>query len=149
MTVAILSDSPALTSGFGRTTARIAGAIASRGADVACFGLRGRAEDTPPGLPYRIWPAEQGGGWTASLSGFFAAVCPNVLLLNMDIYNAAEYVRACRDAGGLARPYPTCASTGSPPAALTLTSSDSAPPCGLPPAPARHTCAAKASAWSA
>lgn len=99
MTVAILSDSPALTSGFGRTTARIAGAIASRGADVACFGLRGRAEDTPPGLPYRIWPAEQGGGWTASLSGFFAAVCPNVLLMNMDIYHAAEYVRACRDAG--------------------------------------------------
>jgi glycosyltransferase involved in cell wall biosynthesis len=99
VTVAILSDSPALTTGFGRTTARIAGAIASRGADVACFGLRATPGSTPPGLPYQIWAAERGGHWSVSLPAFFASARPNVLLLNVDIYNAAECVRACRDSG--------------------------------------------------
>lgn len=99
MTVAILSDSPALTTGFGRTTARIAGAVAGRGGDVACFGFKGRPGDTPSGLPYRIWPAERGGRWTESLPDFFSWASPNVVLLNMDIYNAAEGVQACQDAG--------------------------------------------------
>jgi glycosyltransferase involved in cell wall biosynthesis len=77
----------------------MAGAIAARGGDVACFAFNGRPDDTPSGLPYRIWPAERGGHWAESLPDFFTWASPNAVLLNMDIYNAAEGMRACLDAG--------------------------------------------------
>ncbi|MFE9098029.1 hypothetical protein [Streptomyces sp. NPDC007264] len=99
MTVAVLADSPTLTSGFGRTTGHIAGALARAGHDVACFGIKARPGDLRPGLPYSVWPAEQGGHWTDTLPEFFATVRPDVLLLNMDAYNALECVEVCARAG--------------------------------------------------
>ncbi|WP_055494459.1 hypothetical protein [Streptomyces sp. TP-A0356] len=99
MTVAILSDSPTLTSGFGRTTGHIAGALARAGHAVACFGIKARPDDLRAGLPYSVWPAEQGGHWTDTLPEFFASIHPDVLLLNMDAYNALECVEVCTRAG--------------------------------------------------
>lgn len=99
MTVAILADSPTLTSGFGRTTQRIAAALTRFGHRVACYGIKAGPQDVPSNLPYRVWPAEQGGHWTRTLGDFFGEVRPSVLLLNMDAYNAVECVNVCRAAG--------------------------------------------------
>ena len=98
--VAILADSPTLTTGFGRTTQHMADSLAVAGHDVAVFGLKARPADVACAeRPYRVWPAEQGGHWTASLGAFFVAAAPDVLVLNMDAYNAHECVDACAAAG--------------------------------------------------
>lgn len=101
MQVAILSDSPTATTGFGRTTARIAGAIGRDGHDVWCFGIRATPADVAATADpaYRIWPADQGGHWTATLARFFATVRPDVLLLNMDAFNAMECLDVCAASG--------------------------------------------------
>ncbi|MFC8532441.1 hypothetical protein ACFUJY_00555 [Streptomyces sp. NPDC057249] len=99
MTVAIFADSPTLTSGFGRTTSHIAAGLVRGGHDVACYGIKARSSDIPAGLPYAVWPAEQGGRWTDTLPEFFRTVRPDVLLLNMDAYNALECVELFRQAG--------------------------------------------------
>ena len=98
VTVAILSDSPTLTTGFARTTARIAGSLARRHV-VHCYGLKGAPDDVRDNLGYHVWPAEQGGHWSDRLGQFFAQIRPNVLLLNMDAKNALECVMRCRAAG--------------------------------------------------
>jgi glycosyltransferase involved in cell wall biosynthesis len=100
MTVAILSDSPTLTTGFGRTTSHIAAALTTRGHGVWCFGFKARPDDVEhAALPYRVWPAQQGGHWTATLHRFFEHVRPDVLLLNMDAYNGLECLTSCAAAG--------------------------------------------------
>ncbi|MCX4763830.1 hypothetical protein OG562_23245 [Streptomyces sp. NBC_01275] len=99
MTVAIFADSPTLTSGFARTTRRMADALVRAGHDVACYGVKARRADIGTGLPYTVWPAEQGGHWTDTLAEFFASTRPEVLLLNMDAYNALECVEVCERAG--------------------------------------------------
>ncbi len=99
MVVAILSDAPTLTTGFGVTTRRIADALSCNGHEVACFGLKATPEDVGDGLAYRVWPAEQGGHWTETLGEFLTVIKPRVVLLNMDAYNATECVDACRSAG--------------------------------------------------
>lgn len=100
MVVAILADAPTLTTGFGRTTSRIAGALARGGHRVTCFGLKATPDDASASAEdYAIWPAEQGGRWTGTLPDFFRAIRPDVLLLNMDSYNAVECLDECRSAG--------------------------------------------------
>lgn len=98
MTVAILSDSPALTTGFARTTARIAGSLA-RHHEVHCYGIKGGHGDIHDDLGYYVWPGERGGHWSAQLGQFFTQTRPDVLLLNMDAKNALECVTRCRAAG--------------------------------------------------
>jgi hypothetical protein len=98
MTVAILSDSPILTTGFARTTARIAGSLARRHV-VHCYGLKGGPEDIRDDLGYHVWSAELGGHWSDRLGQFFVQTQPDVLLLNMDAKNALECVTCCRAAG--------------------------------------------------
>lgn len=99
ITVAILSDSPTLTTGFGRTTRRIADALSRDGYTVSCFGIKAGPHDVDESLPYQVWPAEQGGHWTHTLHSFFATVRPDTLILNMDAYNARECVDVCKQAG--------------------------------------------------
>lgn len=96
--IAILSDSPTLTTGFGRTTEVIAQALHDDGHQVACFGIKARPEDIGQTL-YRVWPAEQGGHWTRTLPEFFQDTRPRCLIVNMDAYNAAEVTTAARTAG--------------------------------------------------
>jgi glycosyltransferase involved in cell wall biosynthesis len=97
--IAILSDSPTLTTGFGRTTRHIAQALHDSGREVACFGLKARPEDGSEDTPYLVWPAEQGDHWTIVLPAFFAATMPECLVVNMDAYNAVEVITAARAAG--------------------------------------------------
>lgn len=99
VSVAILADAPTLTTGFGRTTSRMATSLTHVGYDLAVFGLKARPADTAGEHGYEIWPAEQGGHWTESLPAFFEAVAADVLIMNMDAYNALECVDACADAG--------------------------------------------------
>lgn len=98
--VAILADSPTLTTGFAVTTRHIAGALTRAGHRVSCFGIKARPQDvTGHDLSYDVWPAQRDGHWTDTLPEFFATVRPHVLLLNMDAYNAVECVAATADAG--------------------------------------------------
>jgi glycosyltransferase involved in cell wall biosynthesis len=99
VTVAILSDAPTLTTGFGVTTRRIADALHDAGWEVACFGIKARPGDCADETGYLVWPAERGGHWTDSLAEFFATTKPRLLLLNMDAYNAVECLAAVRSAG--------------------------------------------------
>jgi glycosyltransferase involved in cell wall biosynthesis len=96
--IAVLSDSPTLTTGFGRTTEVIAQALHDHGHQVACFGIKARPEDIGQ-TPYRVWPAEQGGHWTRTLPEFFQAMRPRCLVVNMDAYNAVEVITVARTAG--------------------------------------------------
>jgi glycosyltransferase involved in cell wall biosynthesis len=97
--IGILSDSPTLTTGFGRNTSHIAQALHDMGRGVACFGLKARAEDVTDDTPYLVWPAEQGDHWTSVLPAFFRATTPDCLVVNMDAYNAVEVITAARAAG--------------------------------------------------
>lgn len=99
VSVAILADAPTLTTGFGRTTGRMAKSLRRLGHKVTVFGLKAQAADTAGEHGYEIWPADQGGHWTESLAAFFEAVAADVLIMNMDAYNALECVDACADAG--------------------------------------------------
>jgi len=96
--IAVLSDSPTLTTGFGRTTEVIAQALHDDGHQVACFGIKAHPEDIGQ-TPYRVWPAEQGGHWTRTLPEFFQATRPRCLVVNMDAYNAVEVITVARTAG--------------------------------------------------
>ncbi len=98
MTVAILSDAPTLTTGFARTTARIAASLAEHHV-VHCYGIKATPDDVAVPLPYHVWPAQQGGHWSDLLGDFFASCRPDVLLLNMDAKNAVECVQLCRAVG--------------------------------------------------
>jgi glycosyltransferase involved in cell wall biosynthesis len=99
VTVAILSDAPTLTTGFGVTTRRIAEALHDAGWEIACYGIKARPGDCHDRTEYLVWPAERGGHWTDSLAEFFATTTPRLLLLNMDAYNAVECLTAARSAG--------------------------------------------------
>ena len=87
MSVVILSDSPTLTTGFARTTARIAGSLA-RHHVVHCYGLKASPSDVRDDLGYHMWPANRDGHWSIGLGQFFEQTRPDVLLLNMDAKNA-------------------------------------------------------------
>ena len=98
--VAILADSPTLTTGFGLTTRHIAGSLSAAGYQVTCFGIKARPEDLAGHrLPYDVWPAQQGGHWTVTLPEFFRTVAPDVLILNMDAFNAVECLEVMAEAG--------------------------------------------------
>jgi glycosyltransferase involved in cell wall biosynthesis len=100
VSTAVLSDAPTLTTGFGRTTSHIAGSLARAGHKVDVIGLKARPEDVGDArLPYAVWPAEAWRHWTKALPRFFAEVGPDVLILNMDAYNALECLEACAAAG--------------------------------------------------
>lgn len=97
-TIAFVSDAPTLTTGFGVTTARMAGALDAAGWRPVCFGLKAKPADIGQ-TPYPIWPADRGGHWTDTLATFFGVMRPDLLVLNMDAYNAAEVLGAVRAAG--------------------------------------------------
>jgi glycosyltransferase involved in cell wall biosynthesis len=100
LTVAVLADSPTLTTGFATTTRHIAGALVEFGHRVTCFGIKARPTDIAGhDLPYDVWPAQRGGHWTDSLAEFFPTVRPDVLILNMDAYNALECITVIAEAG--------------------------------------------------
>jgi glycosyltransferase involved in cell wall biosynthesis len=97
-TIAFVSDAPTLTTGFGVTTARMAGALDAAGWRPVCFGLKATPADIGQ-TPYPIWAADRGGHWTELLGAFLLAMGPDLVVLNMDAYNAAEVLGAVRAAG--------------------------------------------------
>lgn len=98
--VAVLADSPTLTTGFGLTTGHLAGSLSAAGHEVTCFGIKARPEDVAGHhLPYDVWPAQREGHWTDTLAEFFDTVAPDVLILNMDAFNAVECVAVTAAAG--------------------------------------------------
>jgi glycosyltransferase involved in cell wall biosynthesis len=93
-----MSDAPTLTTGFGRTTGQIMSALRAVGHDPICFGFKARPADVVD-APWRIWPAERGGHWTTTLPDFLTTERPDVLMLNMDGFNAVECLAAADAAG--------------------------------------------------
>lgn len=100
MNVGIMSDSPTLTTGFGRTTTRIGHSLAATGYHVRCFGLKAGPGDVAGSGPLSVWPAERyGRHWSSELGPFLASATLQVLVLNMDAYNAVECIDAVRSCG--------------------------------------------------
>ncbi|WP_304643090.1 hypothetical protein [Pseudomonas sp.] len=100
MRIALLSDSPTLTTGFGVTASRIAQTLRDAEHDVACFGFKARENSWDASqYGYRIWAAGGGDNWPRVLPEFFAREKPQAVLLNMDIFNAREVLDHCQRAG--------------------------------------------------
>jgi len=96
--VAIVSDSPTLTTGFGVTTDRIARALTRAGHVVACFGLKAFGETFHRAdYPFRIWTVaiDPGAPWSELLRRFLDHERPDVLFINMDIFNLREVLGYC------------------------------------------------------
>ncbi len=98
MKVALIADSPTLTTGFGVTTNRIARALTSSGHQVVCFGLKlyGEIFDRAA-YPFRIWTVaiDPGAPWGELLRRFLDHETPDVVFVNMDIYNLEEVLGYC------------------------------------------------------
>ena len=94
MKVAIVSDAPSLTTGFGITTNRIATALAAAGHPVACFGLKGDVATPSPGA-FTVRAARPEDDWGPMLARFLEEENPGALLLNMDLFNLAEVLEKC------------------------------------------------------
>ena len=100
LTIGIMSDSPTLTTGFGRTTSHIAHSLAAAGYGVRCFGLKAGDADVGGVEPLVVWPAERDGKhWSSQIRPFFASATIDVLVLNMDAYNAVECIDVVRATG--------------------------------------------------
>lgn len=93
MKVGIIADSPTLTTGFAVTTDRIARALSARGHEVVCFGLKAYGEIFDRSkYPFRIWTVaiDPGSPWGELMRRFLDFEQPDVLFINMDVFNLAE-----------------------------------------------------------
>jgi glycosyltransferase involved in cell wall biosynthesis len=92
--VAIVSDSPTLTTGFGITTGRIAGGLAAAGHTVTCFGLKGHPAAPVTGA-FTVRPVRVEEDWAPLLAAFLEEEGPDALLLNVDLFNLREVLDYC------------------------------------------------------
>lgn len=84
--IALISESPARTTGFGTTSRIIADTLYDAGHDVHCFGLGlGNTPGTQLKLPYSIWATGSSGLESRLLSHFFQVANPEIVILNADI----------------------------------------------------------------
>jgi glycosyltransferase involved in cell wall biosynthesis len=95
MRVGIVSDSPAVTTGFGIVTDQCCRALLARGHEVVCFGFKDRQE-SPERLSYPcpIWPIDSFSSWHPMLREFVSASSLDVLLVYVDIFNLEEVMLA-------------------------------------------------------
>lgn len=95
MRIGVVSDSPALTTGYGIVTDRCCQALLAAGHDVACFGFKDR-RDNPARHAYAapIEPIDPFEKWHPKLRAFVAEGRFDVLWIYMDVYNLAETMTA-------------------------------------------------------
>jgi glycosyltransferase involved in cell wall biosynthesis len=102
MKIALVSDSPTLTTGFGLTTSHMAEALVESGYDVSCFGFKliGNSFKKDQ-YPFKVWSV--GTSWQDLVPEFLAYEHPDLVVLNMDIYNLREVATEFRQAGWMGK----------------------------------------------
>ena len=95
MRIGVVSDSPALTTGYGIVTDQCCRALLAAGHEVRCFGFKDVA-DNPSRQTYacRIDPIDPFERWHPKLRGFVSGGAFDVLWVYMDIYNLKEVMSA-------------------------------------------------------
>jgi glycosyltransferase involved in cell wall biosynthesis len=99
--LAVISDSPTLTTGFAMSTDALARAFAAAGHEVVCFGIKAYGETFDRAdYPFRIWTVsiDPGTSWAELLRRFLAYERPDVIFINMDIFNLKEVLGYCASA---------------------------------------------------
>lgn len=98
MKVAIISEPPPLTTGFGRTCGQLVKALASRGHEVVCFGMGLTGEVFDRDLyPCRIWATGKASSSKLAIpfEVFLQFEQPNVIIVNFDLATAKKWVERC------------------------------------------------------
>lgn len=89
MKIGLVSDSPSVTTGFGKTTKNIAQGLVDAGHQVVCFGFKAQGFSfNPQDYPYKIWTV--GSTWQDIMKPYLDYEKPDVLFFNSDIYNLKE-----------------------------------------------------------
>src|SRR6266849_2161289 len=85
MKVAVISESPSLTTGFGIVCNQIVRALASAQHEVSCFGINALGETFDrPSIPARVWAVGET-ELIPKFSTFLHYEQPDILVFNMDI----------------------------------------------------------------
>ncbi|HEV2856763.1 MAG TPA: glycosyltransferase family 4 protein [Thermoanaerobaculia bacterium] len=99
MKVAILSESPSLTTGFGVVCAQIASAVASAGHQVVCFGIGAFGETFDRSkYPCRIW-AVGCSDLIPAFCDFLSYEQPDALIVSIDILAVQHWVSVATAVG--------------------------------------------------
>lgn len=98
MRIGVISDSPLLTTGFGVEAYQTASALAEAGHDVACFGLKGKADDAADDLPFRVWHIDVASRWDLTLRDFFEQERPDQIVILIDLFNLRQIIDYCQQA---------------------------------------------------
>lgn len=94
MRIAILSDSPALSTGFARTTRHFADALTEMNHEVVCFGVGSWGDNKDfSNFNYKIWSTgEENEDHRSKFIKFIKIIEPSVLLINYDLITAVSWI---------------------------------------------------------
>ena len=107
MRIAIISDSPTLTTGYGVETRHLCDELHMMGADLVCLGLHQRLSGPEKELPYKVVVPHAGSGpGFSSIDAFLVDNKPDILLVDHALHTCRLVLDAVRDSGV---PVPTIA----------------------------------------
>lgn len=97
MKVGLISEAPALTTGFGQTSRQIASGLVDKGHTVVCFGIgvSGEVFDRDA-YPYKIWAVGKQ-NLISQLSDFLSFEKPDVIFINFDLVAIERWYSVIRD----------------------------------------------------
>lgn len=101
MKIAIIADSPLLTTGFGVEAFHVASALAEAGHEVICFGLKGSPLDQNALLNFKLLPVDVTTRWDLTLKDFFWQEIPDLTIVLIDLFNLREIINYCNLASWL------------------------------------------------
>lgn len=98
MKIAIIADSPMLTTGFGIEAYYVAEALSGAGHEVVCFGLKGKESDPKPCHAFCVLPVDISSHWDLTLNNFLWQQLPDLVLILIDLYNLKEIMQYIENA---------------------------------------------------
>ncbi len=100
MRIGIISDSPALTTGYGVETRNLCDEFHRMGADLVCLGLHQRLSGPEKKLPYKVVVPHAGSGpGFSSIDAFLVENKPDVLLVDHALHTCRLVLDAVRESG--------------------------------------------------
>lgn len=107
MRIAIISDSPTLTTGYGIETRKLCDELHAMGSDLVCLGLHQRLSGPEKDLPYKVVVPHAGSGpGFSSIDAFLVENKPDVVLVDHALHTCRLVLDAIRESGV---PVPTLA----------------------------------------
>jgi len=98
MKIGVISDSPAVTTGYGVVTNQCCRALIEAGHKVTCFGFKDTLSNPErQAYPCPVWPIDPFERWHPKLRDFVISEAPDILWIYMDIYNLEEVMAALAD----------------------------------------------------